>query len=92
MTAGSLADLVQARRTGAGKTSAMPGMCRLLAESQASRGPDDRILLQCLAGCTIAASLDALRLDRRNHYVGPWSPEQAAFFWVEQKPTNAPHR
>jgi hypothetical protein len=92
MTAEAFAGLFQARRTGAGKWQARcPAHADRLPSLSIREGLDDRILLHCLAGCTIAVSLDVLRLARREHHVGLSPlPELSGSLRAERKPQNAP--
>jgi len=72
MSAAEFAELVQARRSGAGTWQAR---CPAHADRSPSlsirQGEDGRVLVHCFAGCTIAAILAALKLSIGDLYEGP---------------------
>ncbi|WP_213804781.1 hypothetical protein [Granulicella sp. dw_53] len=86
MTAAALADMLRARRTGAGKWMAR---CPAHEDHSASLsigvGEGGRILVYCFAGCALGAVLEATGLGMKDLFDGPPpSPEQACNFARER--------
>jgi hypothetical protein len=87
MTAEAFAELVQAKRTGAGRWSAK---CPAHADGTASlsirEGSQSKILVHCFAGCGVASVLTALHLRPRDLFAGPPpSPAEAALITAERE-------
>jgi hypothetical protein len=80
VTPDAFADLVQAKRTGAGRWKARCPAHNDRSPSLSIReGDDGRVLVLCRAGCTLDSILAALKLRRRDLFAGPPpSPEQQA--------------
>lgn len=80
MTAETFAELVRAKRTGAGRWA---GKCPAHEDGRASlsirEGGEGRTLVHCFAGCSVATVLTVLHLRPRDLFAGPpLSPAEAA--------------
>lgn len=83
MTASDLAQILDARRAGAGKWQARcPAHSDRSPSLSIGEGKDGRILLHCFAGCTVREILAAQKLASRDLFAGPpqsrWQAQRAA--------------
>jgi hypothetical protein len=80
MTAETLANMLQGRRSGEGKWQARcPAHEDRLPSLSIREGEHGQVLLHCFAGCTLKAILSVLSVPYRDLFTGkPPSPEQIA--------------